>query len=208
MIKIVHFFLQKISVKFNAQKLKKFIDLSFIIVEKILIKFKKLHPLYFSFYDDMIQKEINLANISKDDKILHIGSGPIPASSILLAKISGAQVTSVEKNLQSVKQALSLICEIGISDKVQIQYTDAIHFPVEKFDIIVISQGISSYKELLEYISKSMKDDARVIFRTSSSLNGEIAQSDLFIKELFNVRKIVAQEKNGLLISILLLKKM
>lgn len=208
MLKIIQFFLQKIGIKLDAQKLKKFIDLGFIIVEKILIKFQKLHPLYFDFYDEMTKNEINLANISINDKVLHIGCGPIPSSSILLAKKSGAQVTSIEKNLYSVKQASSLVFEFGISDRVQIKHADAIHFPVDKFDVIVISQGIRPYKELLEYISQSMNDDARVIFRTSSSHNGEINQSDLFIRELFKVSKIVTQEKNGLLISVLLFKKL
>jgi D-arabinose 1-dehydrogenase-like Zn-dependent alcohol dehydrogenase len=207
MSKIVQFLLQKIGIKLDAHKLKKFIDLGFIVVEKILVKFHKLYPLYFDFYGEMTENEINLANISEDDIILHIGGGPIPATSILLAKKSGARVTSIDNNLRSVKQAISCVLESGIADKVQIQYADANSYPVDNFDVIIVSQGIRPYKELLQYISKSMRDDARVIFRTSTSPSGEIVQKDLFLKEMFKIGKIVAQKKNALLISILLLKK-
>lgn len=207
MSKIVHFLLQKIGIKLDAHKLKKFIDFGFIVVEKILVKFQKLYPLYFDFYGEMTENEINLANISEDDIILHIGGGPIPATSILLAKKSGARVTSIDNNLRSVKQAISCVSESNVADKVQIQYAEANNFPVVNYDVIIVSQGIRQYKELLQYISKSMRDDARVIFRTSTSPSGEIVQKDLFLKDMFKISKIVAQKKNALLISILLLKK-
>lgn len=207
MSKIVQFLLQKIGIKLDAHKLKKYIDLGFIVIEKILVKFQKLYPLYFDFYGEMTENEINLANISENDIILHIGGGPIPATSILLAKKSGARVTSIDNNLRSVKQAISCVLESGVADKVQIQYAEANNFPVVNFDVIIVSQGIRPYKELLQYISKSMRDDARVIFRTSTSPNGEIVQKDLFLKDIFKISKIVAQKKNALLISILLLKK-
>ena len=53
-----------------------------------------------------------------------------------------------------------------------------------------------------------MKDDARVIFRTSSSPSGEIVQKDLFLEDIFKIGKIVAQERNGLSVSIILFKKL
>jgi len=204
---IVSFLTERISIKFNFHKLKKFADIGFIITEKILIKFKKLHPLYFDFYDEMVENEIKLANISKNDKILHIGGGSIPATSILLTNKIGAQVTIIDKNSQSVKQATSCISEYGVTDRVQIKHAEAKQFPADKFDVIIISQGIIPSKDLLKHVSQSMKVDARVIFRTSSSPSGEIASNDLFLKDIFKIKKMLVQKQNGLLLSILLSKK-
>ena len=136
------------------------------------------------------------------------GCGPVPATSILLAKKSEAQVTSIDNNSYSVKQATSFVFKYDTFNKVRIQHAEAKNFPVGMFDVIIVSQGINLYKELLKRVSQSMKEDARVIFRTSSSPDGKIAQKDLFIKNLFKIDKIVAQKKNGLLISILLFKKL
>lgn len=208
MSRMISFLMERISVKFEAHKLKIFIDLGFIIIEKILVKFQKFHPLYFDFYDEMTENEIDLANISKDDKILYIGCGPIPATSILLANKIGAQVTGIDNNSRSVKQAISCVLEYGIGDKVQIKHSEANHFTIEKFDVVILSQGIRPYKKLLKHISHSMNSDARVIFRTSSSPTGEIAKNDLFLKDIFKIGKMVAHKKNGLLVSIMLFKKL
>ena len=207
MSKIVRFVIQKIGIKFDAHKFKKFNDLGFIIIEKILIRFPKLHHLYFDFYDEMTENEISLANISKNDTILHIGCGPIPATSILLAKKSGAQVITIDNNPRSVKQAISCVLESGVANKVQIQHVEANRFPVDKFNVIILSQGIRLSKELLKHIYQSMKDDARVVVRTSSSPSGEFSQNNLFIRDIFKIDKMVAHKKNGLLVSILLFKK-
>ena len=207
MPKIVQFLLGKIGIKLDAHKLKAFIDLGFIMVEKIVVKFNKLLFLYVDFYNEMTENEINLANISKNDKVLHIGCGSIPATSILIAEKTGAKVTGIDNNPRSVKQALYCLSEFKLSDKIQIRYSEVNHFPVGKFDLIIISQGIKLYNEVLEYIAQSMKRDARVIFRTSSSSSGELTQNDMFLKDIFTVSKMAPQKKNGLLISIMLFKK-
>ncbi len=155
----------------------------------------------------MIENEITLADISKEKKVLHIGCGSIPATSILLIKKTGVQITAIDRNPRSVNQARLCVLKTGVADKIQIVYGDGKIFPVENFDIIIISLGVKPIKEILKHIALSMKDDAHVIFRTSSSPNGEIAKNDLFIKDIFNIDKIVAQKKNALLISIMLSKR-
>ncbi len=199
--------MQKIGIKLNPHKLKKFNDLGFIFIEKFIINIDKLWSLYLDFYNEMIENEITLADISKEKKVLHIGCGSIPATSILLIKKTGVQVTAIDRNPRSVNQARLCVLKTGVADKIQIVYGDGKIFPVENFDIIIISLGVKPIKEILKHIALSMKDDAHVIFRTSSSPNGEIAKNDLFIKDIFNIDKIVAQKKNALLISIMLSKR-
>jgi precorrin-6B methylase 2 len=155
----------------------------------------------------MIKNEIILADITKEKKVLHIGCGPIPATSILLTKKSGIKVLCIDKNPNSVNQARICVSKTGVSDKIKITHGDARSYPIKDFDIIIISQGIKPIKEILEYISKSMKDDAHIIFRTSSTPDGKISKKDQIIKDIFKIDKIVAQKKNALLISILLSKR-
>jgi len=205
--KLVRFLLEKIGIKLDAHKLKKFIDLEFIIIEKIVVRLEKLFPFYLDFYKEIVENEITLGNISKNDKVLHIGCGPFPATSILIAKKTGDQVTGIDISYHSVTQALRLISKFKLSDKIKIKHSEAMNFPVNLFDLIIVSQGIKPYNETLKFIARSMKSDARVIFRTSSTTSGELVDRDLFLKEIFSVDRIVAQKKNGLLVSIILHKK-
>lgn len=205
--KLVRFFLEKIVVKLDPHKLKKFTDLGFIFIEKFIINLDKLYSLYFDFYKEMIENEIILADISKNDKVLHIGCGPIPVTSILIAKKTGAQITAIDTNSRSVKQALRILSVLKISDKIQISHANALNFPLEPFDLIIVSQGIRPYNETLEYIAKSIKRETQVVFRTSSSSTGKLSDNDMFLKDIFIIKNIFPQKQNALLISVLLLKK-
>jgi len=204
---LIHLFLEKIGVKLDPNKIKKFVDFSFIIVEKAIVNLEKLHFIYFDFYSNIIKNEISLADITKDKSILHIGCGPIPATSILITKKTDAQITCIDNDPNSIKKARICISKNGLSEKIEVSLANAESFPVDKFDLIIFSHGVKPIKEILTHISKSMKKSACVIYRTSSSPSGEISKKDLFIKELFNIERFVAQKKNALMVSILLLKK-
>lgn len=201
----LYFVISKVIVKFDNTKLKKLIDLIFILAEKIVVKLNKLLPFYLDFYEDMVENEIILADISKNDKILHIGCGPIPATSILVAKKTKAHVTGIDNKIISVKQASNIISSQNLSDKIKIIHADALDFSLENFDLIIISQGVKPYDKILKRISSDMNKDGRVVLRTTSTQNGKLTEKDVFLNDLFNVDKIIRQEKNGLLISVLLL---
>jgi len=203
-LRFVYFIVEKISIKFDIHKLKRFIDLEFIIVEKIVSKLNHMLPYYLDFYKKMLDNELEAVNISKEDKILHIGCGPIPATAILISNKTKAQVIGIDNNLKSVNQALKCISNQLFSEKIQIIHADALDFPVENFDLIIISQGVKPCEQILKNISKKMKKTCNVIYRTSSLRNGNLAKNDFFIKDLFSLKKIIHQEKNGLLVSVLI----
>ena len=183
MLKINDFIFQKIGVKLDYHKLKKYIDFGFIVIEKAIINLPKLSFLYFDIYEDMIDNEITLAGISKDKSVLHIGCGPIPVTSILLTKKTNAKIIGIDNNSHSIKKAKIYVKNSGFSDKIQIKHADAKDFPIENFDVIIVSQGVKPIKEILMHISKSMKDHALVIYRTSTTPGGEISEKDLLLTE-------------------------
>jgi len=205
--KVLSLFLKNFSLKMNAFSLKKLSDYMFAIAEKIVIKLQKILPLYVKYYEDMIDKEIIAAKISKSDNVVHMGCGPVPSTSILIAEKIGANVTAIDRTSRSVKEATSCIRLLNLNSMVQIKHADALNFPMEKFDVIIISHGIEPRDEMLKYVSRSINDNARVIFRTFSSGDGEITQHDSLLKNSFKVDKVVSHENHGLLISVVLLKK-
>ena len=131
----------------------------------------------------------------------------LPATSILLAKKTRAQITGRDKDIKSVKQSKSLLANLGLTDIIKIEHSDAVDYNINNFDIVIVSQGIKPNRIALEHISKSMNPNARIIFRTTSTINGELVKKDVFLKDIFSIKKIIPQKTNGLLISVLLLKK-
>jgi hypothetical protein len=198
---------EKVGVKFDAHRLKPLIDFSFILAEHFVIKLPHLFPFYLSFYEDMAEKEIEMAGITADDHVLHVGCGPIPATSILIAQKTGAQVLGIDRNPVSVQLAHRCLSYLPKSSRPVIVHADAYTYPVDTFTVIVVSQGIKPPIGVLKHINASMAPKTRLIYRTSSSVDGELAENDRFLLTLFHIVSIVHHKKNGLLIS-LLLKKM
>jgi len=207
MFRCISSLIYEISNNLKTYKLKKFSDKVFIFIEKILLNFPIFHKFYLDIYDNMTDNEINLANISKDNIVLHIGCGSLPATCILLSKKIGAHIIGLDHDLKSVKQAKLCISKYNLDDKIQIEFSDAKDFAVEKFDVILLSQGIKPQNEILNHIANSIKNNTKVVFRSTYDKKNKLSENDMFLKDIFIVEKIVHHKENGPLISILLSKK-
>ena len=156
------------------------------------------------FYTD---EEIKIGNISDSKKVVHIGCGPVPSTSILIAKKTGASVTGIDKNPTAIKLARSIIHDLGYSKNIEIKHAEASDFNVGDFDVILISHGIKPIDKFLKHISKTMKQDTIAVFRTFSSDYEELINTDYNLKDLFKIGKIATYEKHGSVISVGLFKK-
>ncbi len=198
--------LNEFSNKFNNNFLKKISDIIFIFSEKITLKLDYFLKYYISYYNDIIDKEIILASISKTDSIIHIGCGSIPASSILIAQKKNSKIICIDKDIKAVKNAEFCVKKLGLNEKIQIKQSEAVDFDFNKFDVILISQGITLNEIFLKNLSNIPKN-TRIIFRTFSSETGDLDESDIILENIFNIKQIIKHEKHGKVISIMLTVK-
>ena len=205
--KMLSLYLKNFSKKMNGPLAKKLADFIFAMGEKIIIKMDKLLPLYVGYYKDIVNEEIKMADIHDGDIVLHIGCGPVPSTSILIAKKTNVSIMGIDKDMHAIKGANSSVQIMNLKNKIQIQHANALNFSIQDFDVIVFSQGVEPRYRILESISRSMKSNARLIFRTVSSVEGELASQDMILKNFFKILKLVSHENHGLLISLLLVKK-
>jgi precorrin-6B methylase 2 len=196
-----------ISKKIDVSTLKKLVDFIFERVEDIVIRLDKLLPLYLKYYEDLIDKEIRLANITNNSYVAHIGCGPIPSSSILVAKKTGAKVVGIDKNPYAVKNAQKCISMFPFKENIEIKNAEASDFSINDFDAILISHGIDNIDNFLENISKSVKRNAIILLRTFSSNSGGLSESDAYLNDIFKVIEIVNHKNHGSVITVKLLKK-
>jgi len=204
---IVSFFLKTFSRNMNAFALKFISDYLFIIVEKIIVKLPPLLLPYITYYEDIVDNEINLAKITKQDTVLHIGCGPLPSTSLLIAQKTGAHTIGIDKNIPSVQDAQYCVHAVHQENQIQIHHANALTYTMQSSQVIIISQGIEPRYEVLEHIANTMRPDTRVIYRTFSSKDGGITTQDAVLSTLFTVGNIVLHPQHGILISVLLRKK-
>lgn len=194
--------LKQSSEKFDNDFLKKIADFLFILSEKIILNFDYFLNAYINYYKDMTNKEIDLVSISRSDKIVQVGCGSIPASSILISKRTKAIIVGIDKNKNSVTNAKFCIDKLKVSDKIKIKNVEASDFSFNCFDVILVAQGITPLYDFLNHLSKNISKNSKVILRTFSDRKGNLLKSEEFVKELFKVDKIIRHEKQGRVISV------
>ena len=201
------FFLKTIGRNMNAFALKFISDYLFIVIEKIIVKLPLLLSPYIIYYEDIVDKEIKIAKITRQDNILHIGCGSIPSTSLLIAQKIRAPTIGIDKNIPTVQDAQNCIHTLHQENQIQIHHADAQTYTMQSSDVIIVSQGIEPRYEVLEHIAKTIGHNTRVIFRTFSSKNDNITKEDAVLSTLFSIQDIVAHPQHGILISVLLRKK-
>ena len=191
----------------NAFALKFISDYLFIVIEKIIVKLPLLLSPYITYYEDIVDKEIKIAKITRQDNILHIGCGSIPSTSLLIAQKTKAPTIGIDKNIPTVQDAQNCVHTLHQENQIQIHHADALTYTMQSSDVIIVSQGIEPRYEVLEHIAKTIGHNTRVIFRTFSSKNDNITKEDAVLSTLFSIQDIVAHPQHGILISVLLRKK-
>jgi len=204
---IFSFLLKNVSSKIKAGSLKKLSDYLFIFIEKIIVKFPSILSAYIIYYEDIVENEIHLAEITNHDMVLHIGCGSLPSTSLLIAKKAGTHTIGIDKNLPSVQDARYCVRALHLENQIQIHHANALDYPMGSCNVIIVSQGIEPRYEVLTRIANTMQPGARVLFRTFSSGKGDITSQDTILSALFSIRKTVSHPQHGLLMSILLKKK-
>lgn len=202
---IQHIFFEEISPKFQVDSLKDFMDLLYVIVEKILVPFTVFHKIYLEFYKELVDKEVEIASITEEDKVLVIGCGSLPATSILIASKTNSTVVSIDTDYNAIEKANKVVKYHGLKDKVRCIYGNGLGYPLKEYDVIFLLYGVKQQKEILEYASENMKDNTRIIYRTADDvlenmIGGENWLSKFFIVKGFVQSKNITDNKSYLLL--------
>ena len=82
--------------------------------EILASRFSALSELYIYYYRDVIQREIELADIDSSDVILNISCGGIPFTAIHIAIKIGAQVYAIDRDRKAVERARACIEQLEL----------------------------------------------------------------------------------------------
>ncbi len=198
-------FFDVLSVKFSTSAFKNFMDYAYVVFEKFAYSFEILTEFYIKFYSETVEKEIIMANISTKDKILVIGCGSIPATTILIGK--KFKLISIDKDPIAIKKAKKLIKKLNLEENIRIINADGFKFSLSDFDVIFMLYGIKRQKELLRQLSETIKESTRIIFRTTQDVLDEFVGGKKYLEEIFAIKDSFASDSIYTSFSYLLLKK-
>jgi 2-polyprenyl-3-methyl-5-hydroxy-6-metoxy-1,4-benzoquinol methylase len=206
------FFLQnlvfkQIGGKIRTNHLKSIMDFVFILVEKIGCKFEVISEIYLKLYEDIVTKEITLAQISQKDRILVIGSGSLPVTPTLIVRNTHAQTVSIDIDPHAVKQAIHYVNSQNLEPLLKIEYADGFTYPIEQFNVIIVLYGVKHPAQMLRNLADRIDQNTKVIYRTITDTKGKILDKTLDLSQYFIIKEQVHTETLGSFDSFLIMKK-
>jgi len=155
----------KILGSFALYLLKKSTNLLWIVIDTLSYRSKKIAQIYNQSISKEYYAEYATLGISKENRILHIGCGPYPLTEISLAQQFGAKVIGIDKNPKTIQMAKDIIKEKALDSLVTIEHGNGIDYPMDGFDLIVISSCAFPKPEILENIIHNAKKNCIITIR-------------------------------------------
>jgi ubiquinone/menaquinone biosynthesis C-methylase UbiE len=145
---------------------RRFSCYKFSFLEFLASKIELFDKLLISWRKTIYLKEIRLAKILSNQKVLLIGSGIIPHEAVFIAEETKAKVVGIDNNSITLKFAKSYVNKKGLSNYIRIEYGDGLNYPIRDFDVIFIAINVSPIDLILEHIYTHMKDDAKILCKS------------------------------------------
>jgi precorrin-6B methylase 2 len=186
---------------------KDFMDLLFIVLEKVGSKFQVVSALYLDLYRDIVSKELALLQLTKNTKVLVIGGGSLPATPMLLTMATGTSIDIIDKDPEAVTTGQQFILSYHLEDKLKVINTNALQYPLTPYDVIIILYGVKQPNKVLQYIASQVSEKTRVILRVITDDQGNIADKTLDLSSRFIIKDRVRSTTLGSFESLLLQKK-
>jgi hypothetical protein len=119
------------------------------------------------YYHGIIQREVQLANITASDRVLFIGGGVCPFSAILIHQKTGAAVTVIDKDLCCAKEAQDFVEARELSCAISLLHSDADDENLNFLDysVICFALQVTPLECVFSHIKSQVPTGTRLLVR-------------------------------------------
>jgi precorrin-6B methylase 2 len=125
----------------------------------------KIAQRYNNSIEEEYQKECTICGLSSNAQVLHIGCGAYPLTEIVLAQCCSGALVGIDKNPLAVQRAREVIQRHHLQDRITIHQGNGTEYPVDEFDLILISSCSLPKVQILEHLFKEAKHHSTIIVR-------------------------------------------
>jgi len=126
------------------------------------------------YYQDVIQKEVDLAAVTATDHILFIGGGICPCSAILLHRTTGAKVTVIDHDMSCISKAQQVIKRLNLNEYVHVLHQDGgdANLALSNYSIIHFALQVSPLEHVFsQMITRATPGTKLLVRRPKKRLN-------------------------------------
>ncbi len=175
---------------------KTFLDRLYYSYEMLVYHIPFFAAAYIRFHAPSVHKELSLLqlHIESTARVLHIGCGSIPYTSLFIAQKTGAHVTGIDHNPSVVKNAVQVLHRYPQSSNISIIQGEGTTYDVSSFDIIIISYGITDQERIVRHVLSSSTPGTRILVRTSTAKQNASLMTSLQPLLVDRVHLLLTQE--------------
>jgi Nicotianamine synthase protein len=121
-------------------------------------------------FDRLVRREHALLSVHPADKLLFIGSGPLPLTAMLLHLHTGASVDCLARDSGAVALSRQVLEKCGLNGSVRILDGTRLEHDLSRYNAVVIGALARPRKNLLKLLRKRCPPGCQVLCRTAHGL--------------------------------------
>lgn len=121
-------------------------------------------------FDYLLRRELLLLPGPVPERVLFIGSGPLPISAFYFHRITGKPIDCLDRDEEAVKISRQVIERLGLSDSIRVFNGMGEDFHLGDYDLILIALLAKPKRRILRNIRKKAAPGCRILCRTSFDL--------------------------------------
>ncbi len=145
--------------------IKKFANCFWEVADTCSYKNDAITKLYNKTIGKEYRKEYENCAMSAHSNILHIGCGAYPLTEIILASCTKGKIIGIDKNNQSLQRGQQVIKRNKLDNRIILKHGDGLDFPVEEFDMVIVSSCSQPKVKILEHLFRRVKSQSTIIVR-------------------------------------------
>ncbi|HHT74138.1 MAG TPA: hypothetical protein GX008_10545 [Firmicutes bacterium] len=134
-------------------------------LERLAIQSRLARGAVALYYKGLVAAEAALARVQPEDNVLCIGGGPLPLTAILLHKRTGASVTVIDNDNQSVALGKGLLESLGYGAQIRFLPGDGRAFPLDEFTVIHVAAQVQPMDAVVQNVKAHSARGTRILVR-------------------------------------------
>ncbi|MFN8176847.1 MAG: nicotianamine synthase family protein [bacterium] len=129
---------------------------------------------YLARYEELARREVALVEMTAGDRVLFLGSGPLPISAIEYCRQTGCEADCVDFVDDAIRVSREVIRAVGMEGRMRCHRARAEQFPVAGYSVVMIGVLAKPKAAIFENVASGRSEGCRVLARTTYGLRGLI----------------------------------
>ncbi|KAB2951809.1 class I SAM-dependent methyltransferase [Heliorestis acidaminivorans] len=135
------------------------------LVEQVALRSSWMFRLHKKYYEEVVSKEILLGRITKEDKVLCIGGGPLPCTALEIAQRTGARVDVIDCDRSAVYCARKFVEKLGLTSQIKIFCASGQHIDTSPYTVVHVALQAMPQDAILRNVWQGAQKGTRVLLR-------------------------------------------